>query len=130
MFVQPAELLDNALVQKRYDCKAATEHKGTSFGKKQQDLSQYVPTAATASRLTEPSLHEPNSDAERPTAKCHENSGFPTRPSLKDQDDESGKNEELRQLRLRPDGHDCEDGEYAPEERITLVGAARQFIRS
>src|SRR5690242_7685279 len=81
-------------------------------------------------RLPEPCLHQPNSDAERRTAKCHENPRFPTWPSLKNQDDESGKNEELRQLRLRPHGYECEDGEDAPEERITLIGTARQLIRS
>ena len=72
----------------------------------------------------------PTANAQDDTAKHHENPALPTWPRLKNQDDESGKNEELRQLCLRPYGHDCEDGEDAPEERITLVSTTRQLVSS
>src|SRR5262245_29006333 len=80
--------------------------------------------------MPEPRLHQPNSNAERYGAEHHWHPGFPTWPSLKNQDDESGKDKELCQFGLGPYGYGCEENKDAPEERIALVGAARQLVRS
>src|SRR5262249_46003239 len=80
--------------------------------------------------MPEPRLHQPNTHSERYGAEHHWHPGFPTWPSLKNQDEEDSTDKELCQFGLGPYGDGREDNRDGREERSRLVGTARKRVCS
>ncbi len=62
------------------------------------------------------------------TRRAQQQSGTPARPGPQVHDHQARQDEQGGQLGLRPDRRDEHDAEDAPEDGVTLVGAARQAV--
>ena len=104
-------------MQERDDREAAAKHERAGLDEEREQVQQDVARPRRRGRQDE--RHE-SSDR---------GSATETRPSAHDDDERARRDEELRELGLRPDRGDEERDEDAPQERIAFVGAPRQAIR-
>ena len=113
-------------MEERHDGQAAAEDKRAGLGKKEQDLQEHIGIAGLD--VDEPALDDPDEEGHQSAAQ-HRNQRFlPAGPGADQQYNEPGQDEELRQLGLRPNGDADQGREDAPEERVALVGRARELV--
>jgi hypothetical protein len=123
---EPSELLHDTLVEERHDRQPAAEHERARLREEDKDLKQHL--LAADLETDDPPLDQPDGGDHGHPAEPRCQRLRAGRPRASEQDDEARDDEELGQLRFRPHGRDRKDAEHRPQQRITLVGRARQLV--
>ena len=113
-------------MEERHDRQPAAEHERAGLREEDEDLKQHL--LATDLEIDEPALDQPDDGDHTRPAEPRCQSLRARRPRAREERDESGDDEELGEFGFRPHGCDGEGAEYRPQERITLVGRARELV--